>query len=109
MGRKGRETAVRIVQRIVQTRPIKKKIVTAGPIYEAFGRAIRKVRIAANLRQYEVADKVGLTRSSIVQIEQGCQRVLLDDLFVFANALDTAPRKLLDALIKEIQFKRDRA
>ena len=85
-------------RRVVKLVPITRKIITAGPIYEAFGNAIREARQDADMTQGDLGLKVGLTRTSIVNIEQGRQRVLLDDLFVFAKALKVKPQKLFSNL-----------
>lgn len=91
------QTTVRGFRRVVKLVPITKTIVTAGPVYERFGNAIREARTALLMTQEELGLKVGLSRTSVVNIEQGRQRVMLDDLLNFAKALKTTPRKLCDA------------
>ena len=76
-------------------------------IYRVFGRRLRELRDRRNLPQEELATLSGLTRSSIANIENGKQRVLLHQLVQFAEALqvdlgaliptaDTAPLKMAD-------------
>lgn len=90
-----REKVTRGFRRVVR---ITKKIVTAGPVYERFGEAVRDARVELGIRQEDLGLKIGLSRTSVVNIEQGRQRVMLDDLFVFAKALRVSPQKLLTAI-----------
>ena len=55
--------------------------------YKRFGKNLRNLRIACLLTQEKLAERVGLTRTSIVNIEAGRQRVLLNDVQRFAVAL----------------------
>ena len=89
---------VRGFKRVVKLVPITKTIITAGPVYVAFGEAVREARTTANLRQEDLGVKVGLSRPSIINIEQGRQRVMLDDLFIFAKALGVKPSKFFNAI-----------
>jgi transcriptional regulator with XRE-family HTH domain len=49
----------------------------------------------AGLSQERLSDFVGLTRTSITNIEKGRQRVSLDLLFALAEALRIEPHELL--------------
>jgi transcriptional regulator with XRE-family HTH domain len=64
-------------------------------IYEALGRSIRECREQRRMKQGELADLVGLSRSSITNIELGRQSVLVDQLCRFAQALGVQPADLL--------------
>jgi DNA-binding XRE family transcriptional regulator len=55
--------------------------------YKRFGKNIRNLRLACGMTQGRLGEKVGLTRTSIVNIEAGRQRVLLGDVQRFAVAL----------------------
>lgn len=66
--------------------------------YKRFGQNLRNVRIACDLTQEALAKRVGLTRTSIVNIEAGRQRILLDDVQRFAAALRTDRLYLLAGL-----------
>ena len=66
-------------------------------IYEAIGRAIRTRREALELTQIAVGDLVGLSRTSITNIECGRQSLLVDQLYKFAEVLKTTPAELLPA------------
>lgn len=65
------------------------------PIYRHFGLRVREIRITLGMRQEELAARVGLVRTSIVNIEQGRQRVLLDDVEKFSKAFGVSPRHLM--------------
>ena len=65
------------------------------PIYEEFGRRLRSARKAANLTQEALAERVGLTRTSITNIEKGRQHVSLHMLFSLAAAVGVQPVQLL--------------
>lgn len=58
-------------------------------IYRMFGRRLRELRDERGIAQEELATFSGLTRSSIANIENGKQRVLLHQLVLFAEALHT--------------------
>jgi len=67
-------------------------------IYEALGRAIRTQRERREMTQGVLAERVGLSRASITNIELGRQSVLVDQLFRFAEALSMSPAELLSAV-----------
>jgi transcriptional regulator with XRE-family HTH domain len=64
-------------------------------LYKEFGRLLRKSRKEAQLTQGEVAERVGLSRTSITNIERGRQHVLLHQLFLLAAAVGVDPTELL--------------
>ena len=66
-----------------------------SPIYEEFGRGLRSVRKSANLTQEALAERVGLSRTSITNIERGRQHVSLHMLFSLAAAVGVEPAELL--------------
>ncbi len=72
-------------------------------IYEEFGRGLRNKRKAVNLTQEALAERVGLSRTSIINIEKGRQHVSLHMLFSLANALGVEPAELLPK--KEAAYK----
>jgi transcriptional regulator with XRE-family HTH domain len=74
-------------------------------LYRAFGRALRNAREDAELTQKEVADRVGLSRTSITNIERGSQHVALHQLFLLASAVGVKPTDLLpdgDTALEEL-------
>lgn len=66
-----------------------------GRIYELVGPKIRAVRLKRGWNQADLARQVGLTRSSIANVEAGRQRLLIHSLFAIANTLDVEIDTLL--------------
>jgi transcriptional regulator with XRE-family HTH domain len=66
-------------------------------LYQRLGRALRDARDAAGLTQREVAERIGLTRSSVANIERGSQHIALHQLFLLAHAVGAEPRDILPA------------
>lgn len=69
----------------------------ADLIYLTIGRNVRRERQRLKLKQDEVADRIGMLRTSIANIEAGRQRVPLHTLCDLASALDVQPGRLLPA------------
>jgi DNA-binding XRE family transcriptional regulator len=66
------------------------------PVYLAIGAKMVMMRNALGLTQDEFAKRIGtLTRTSIVNIEAGKQRILLHDIEKIATAFGTTPKHLL--------------
>lgn len=70
---------------------------TSEEFYRVLGARVRALR-AGRLSQGELALKVGLTRTSIVNIEGGAQKMLVHNLFRIAEALAVKPTELLAPL-----------
>ncbi|HTZ87266.1 MAG TPA: helix-turn-helix transcriptional regulator [Solirubrobacteraceae bacterium] len=64
-------------------------------LYKEFGSRLRTRRKAAKLTQGELAERVGLTRTSITNIEAGRQHVVLHQLFLLASNVGAEPHELL--------------
>lgn len=64
-------------------------------IYLEFGVRVRKSRIAVELTQEALGERVGLSRTSITNIESGRQKILLHQFFLLAEALSVRPQALL--------------
>jgi transcriptional regulator with XRE-family HTH domain len=64
-------------------------------LYKEFGRALRKARTDVGLTQKQVAERVGLTRTSITNIERGSQHIALHQLYQLASVLGLGPVALL--------------
>lgn len=64
-------------------------------LYAAIGRAIREARHDREMTQEQVANAIGLRRTSIVNIEAGRQRLPLDTLYDIADALNIQAVSLL--------------
>ena len=74
-------------------------------IYPLLGSAIARRRQHLDLSQADVAERIGLTRASIANIEAGRQRVLVHHLYMIANALDCT--SILDLVPSKIEEKDD--
>lgn len=64
-------------------------------LYRCAGELIREARRIRGLTQSDLGGVVGLTRTSIVNIERGRQKILLHSLYEFAAALGVEPVALL--------------
>lgn len=77
---------------------------TTGPsatieaCHAAFGVRVRIVREILDLTQADLAERVGLERASVTNIEAGRQRVSLDAVERFARALGTTPKNLMKGI-----------
>lgn len=85
-------------QRVIKYVTVTKDVVQCEPVYVSFGEVIKAHRLKRGWTQTDLADRVGLSRTSVTNIEIGRQRVLLSDLFAFARALDVTPKSLFNAL-----------
>lgn len=65
--------------------------------YVELGRLIKEKRKRILLNQSALGDSVGLSRTSITNIERGRQQVALHMLYVLASALRVEPQDLLPA------------
>ena len=66
-------------------------------VYNNVGARIRDERERRNFSQEMLANRVGLTRTSITNVENGRQKLLLHTLFQIADYLGTSPMRLLPA------------
>ena len=66
--------------------------------YSNLGRRLKAVRKRANLTQAALAERVGLTRTSIANVETGRQRILTHTLCQIALSLGVEPSELLPPL-----------
>jgi transcriptional regulator with XRE-family HTH domain len=67
-------------------------------IYSRFGRLLARHRKKAGLSQEALAAAVGLSRTSITNVECGRQPIQLHSLYALATALNAAPDDLLPAV-----------
>jgi transcriptional regulator with XRE-family HTH domain len=63
--------------------------------YSAFGRMLSEMRRKKRISQEMLADELGLSRTSITNIEKGRQPVQLYSLYVIARLLGTDVKELL--------------
>lgn len=64
-------------------------------IYASLGGNIRRERAKREMRQAELAELVGLSRTSITNVELGRQGLAVHQLFEFADALGVGAAELL--------------
>ena len=68
-----------------------------GDLYRHLGRQIRGLREEAGLKQDDLAERVGLSRASIANIEGGKQAVPIHLLVAIAQTLDITIDRLVPA------------
>lgn len=56
-------------------------------LYRRLGRAVAERRRMLGLTQSDVAEKLGLSRASLANLENGRQRIMVHQLFGLVNAL----------------------
>jgi transcriptional regulator with XRE-family HTH domain len=64
-------------------------------IYKQLGQSIKSEREKAKVTQEELAQRIGLKRTSITNIEGGRQKVQLHTLYSIASVLNVLPERLL--------------
>jgi transcriptional regulator with XRE-family HTH domain len=64
-------------------------------LYIAFGKLVRLHRVNRGFTQEKLGQLVGLSRTSITNIEKGRQHIALDQLFAIADVLKVRPESLL--------------
>jgi transcriptional regulator with XRE-family HTH domain len=73
-----------------------------GIFYKTLGERVRHARLDAGFTQGQLADSVGLARSSVANIESGRQPIYVDALVRIASELQTSISELLPATSKEL-------
>jgi len=74
-------------------------------MYRQFGQRLKGFRQAAKLTQARVATDVGLSRTSITNIERGQQHVMLHQVLLLARSVRVSPAQLLygqDASLEDL-------
>jgi transcriptional regulator with XRE-family HTH domain len=66
-----------------------------NPIYKELGQLVLKARDNAKISQETLSKRIGLSRTSITNIEKGRQQIQLHTLFSLADALGISPSELL--------------
>ena len=69
------------------------------PCYRALGARIQMIRQTIDMSQADLAKRIGYTRTSLVNIEAGRQRVPMHQVEEIAKALATTPRNLLKGIL----------
>ena len=67
-------------------------------LYRRLGQAVAERRTELGLTQREVAEKLGLSRASIANLETGRQRILVHQLYALVRALNL--KSILDLVPK---------
>jgi DNA-binding XRE family transcriptional regulator len=68
------------------------------PVYRAVGAKIEELRSALGWTQEDLAKRIGLNRTSIVNIEAGRQRILLHDAHKIAAAFGVTVKHLMKGI-----------
>lgn len=68
---------------------------TYAYIYEEFGNQLRNIRERLGMTQQQLADSSDFSRTSISNIESGKQRILLHQMYEFADILNVPSTELL--------------
>ena len=71
-------------------------------VNRALGRTISKLRHNLGLSQEELADRAGIHRTYVSQLERGIKSPTLAVLIKVARALDTTPSRLLCGVEDEV-------
>lgn len=56
-------------------------------LYRRLGRTVAARRVQLDLTQRDVAERLGLSRASLANLESGRQRIMVHQLFALANTL----------------------
>lgn len=70
-------------------------MIASEKFFSEIGLRVRGQREKTDLTQEELAERVGLARTSITHIESGRQRIQIDTLYAIAEALQVDPAALL--------------
>ena len=70
---------------------------------DAFGQALRGLRLAAGLSQEQLGLESGVQRNFISLIETGQNQPTISTIFKLATALDTKPSKMVAAAEKLLE------
>ena len=76
-------------------------------VYPEIGGLIRQRRKRQKLTQEKLAPLVGLSRTSLANIESGRQKLLVHQIYAFAAALDMKPEDLLPRAVRPVVVQKD--
>ena len=79
----------------------------ADALYAAVGVRVREARRSQKMSQEDLANRVGLTRTSITNVEAGRQKLPLHTLFAIAEALGMEAKELLPSGKREEWARKD--
>lgn len=69
------------------------------PCYHRFGKLLKQCRKDAKWSQQEMADAMAMSRGSIANIETGRQRIMLHDVYGFADICGVSYSYMLGAFM----------
>lgn len=75
--------------------------------YKQLGEKLKKARIDANKSQESLAQILGLSRVTVVNIEKGRQKILIHNLVAAANFLEVKLSDLLPSEQNDIEVNQD--
>lgn len=79
------------------------------PVYRQIGILLMCHRHENDMSQEQLADLIGLTRSSVANLENGRQRIMLHTLVLIAALLGAEPGDLLSSALARVRkAKKDR-
>ncbi|MBZ0299988.1 MAG: helix-turn-helix domain-containing protein [Anaerolineae bacterium] len=84
-------------------------MISDDELYKIIGTNVRKARENAGLSQNELAVAVGLSRTSITNIEAGQQKIQIHTLFKIGEILDITPQSLMPSMTLNDQVVSNRA
>lgn len=84
-----------------------KHVVAVHPIYKQIGAVIQQRRKELDLKQLNVAARLGISRGSLANVETGRQSILVHQLYRFAEVLDLLPADLLPSTTKSAPLQHD--
>lgn len=86
------------IRRLTRCPRAKDDMITPNDFYLRLGDSIRRRREELRLTQAELGESLGLSRTSVTNIERGRQRLLIDQFQRVCKALDVPADTLLAAL-----------
>lgn len=90
-------------KRLVTYVTVEREIVTLGPVASAAGKVVRDLRTRHGLTQAEAAQRLGMSRPSLANIEAGRHRILLEDVWPIARLFKASPEGLVKMINSYIE------
>lgn len=82
----------------VVNRHLKQTMVNEHNLYRYLGEKIKRLRLKNNLTQDDLAEKSGLTRSQIMNIEEGYCKTSIHTLYDICEVIGAEPTQFLPTL-----------
>jgi transcriptional regulator with XRE-family HTH domain len=74
----------------------------SSAFYEVLGARIKARREEIHLRQAELAENIGLSRTSVTNIERGRQRLFLDQFVEICRILKVSPSEMIPEFSRQM-------